>query len=133
MIVAHGMFPATCPVRATRAWLDALAAEGIHEGALLRHVDRHGNLREHHEGAGDRLRPQAVADIVQEYATRAGLDPSQYAGHSLRAGFLTQAARRGKSLAAMMAHSRHKTPAVALGYVREIERWRDPASKDLGL
>jgi integrase len=36
--------PALCPVRATRAWRSALADRGITKGALLRAVDRHGNL-----------------------------------------------------------------------------------------
>jgi hypothetical protein len=36
-----------------------------------------------------------VAAIVKRYAVRAGLDPAAFAGHSLRAGFLTSAAHLG--------------------------------------
>jgi len=31
----------------------------------------------------------------KDYAERVGLDPALYAGHSMRAGFLTSAAKRG--------------------------------------
>src|SRR3954468_2415281 len=38
---------------------------------------------------GERLAAQSVAEIVKSYAKQAGLDPALFAGHSLRAGFLT--------------------------------------------
>jgi len=31
----------------------------------------------------------SVAEIVKRYAELAGLDPAQFAGHSLRAGYVT--------------------------------------------
>jgi len=39
-----------------------------------------------------------VANIVKTHAERVGLDPALFAGHSLRAGFLTSAAERGASI-----------------------------------
>jgi hypothetical protein len=42
---------------------------------------------------GARLSDQSVADIVKARAERVGLDPASFAGHSLRAGFLTSAAK----------------------------------------
>ena len=38
----YGSHPATCPVRAWRAWLDA---SGIDAGPAFRGVDRHGRMR----------------------------------------------------------------------------------------
>jgi hypothetical protein len=38
---------------------------------------------------------EQFAQIVKDYAERVGLDPALYAGHSMRAGFLTSAAKRG--------------------------------------
>jgi site-specific recombinase XerD len=38
---------------------------------------------------------QLVALVVKAHAARVGLDPAQFSGHSLRAGFLTSAAKRG--------------------------------------
>jgi hypothetical protein len=42
-----------------------------------------------------RLSTEAVALIVKIYAKRVGLDPAAYSGRSLRAGFLTSAAKHG--------------------------------------
>lgn len=56
-----------------------------------------------------RLTDRSVADIVKRYAKRIGLDAASFAGHSLRAGFLTSAAARGASIFKMMDISRHKS------------------------
>ena len=56
--------------------------------------------------------------IVQRAAERAGLDPKTVGGHSLRAGFATTAAKKGKSLDAIMRQTLHKSEKVARGYIR---------------
>ena len=48
------------------------------------------------------LPQQCVALTVKKLAVRAGLDPKGFAGHSLRAGFLTSAAEHGASIFKMM-------------------------------
>ena len=67
-----------------RAWLDAAQ---IKDGPLFRSVNKSDKL-----GTG-RLTAQTVALIVKAAARRAGLDPGQFSGHSLRAGWITSAAR----------------------------------------
>jgi hypothetical protein len=62
---------------------------------------------------------------IKRHAARAGLDPQQYAGHSLRSGFLTSVAARGASLFWMADQSRHKTLEVLRGYVRTAELFKD--------
>ena len=42
-------------------------------------------------------------------AEAAGLDPANYAGHSLRAGFATQAFLNGVAEVAIMRQTRHKS------------------------
>jgi integrase len=110
--VAPGRFPATCPCRALTAWLAALDAEGIGDGAIFRAIDRHRRVL-------DRLTPAAVARIVQRAARDAGLDPAPLAGHSLRAGFVTAAARAQKPLHRIMEQSGHRSADVALAYIRD--------------
>jgi site-specific recombinase XerD len=66
-----------------------------------------------------------VALIVKAYAKRAGLDPRSFSGHSLRAGFLTSAARRGASIFKMMDVSRHRSIDTLREYVRDAELFRD--------
>lgn len=78
--IPFGSQPHTCPVRALRAWL---SATGIIAGPLFRSVNRHGQLQP------DRLSAQSVALIVKRCAKAVGLDPANYAGHSLRAGLAT--------------------------------------------
>ena len=108
LAIPFGRSGETCPVKALSTWLEA---GEISEGALFRAVTRHGRI-------GERLSAGAVAHLVKGYAKRAGFDPKEFAGHSLRSGFATSAAERGAALADLMRHTRHKSPAVALGYIR---------------
>ena len=78
-----------------------------------------------------RLSAESVADIVKAYAERAGLDPAQFSGHSLRAGFLTSSARKRASLFKMMQVSRHRNVQTVQGYVRDAELFDDHAAAGL--
>ena len=107
--VPFGSDPATCPVRSLRAWLEDAMIEG---DAVFRSVNRHGRV-------GSRLSARAVARIVQRTALAAGLDPALYAGHSLRAGLATSAAKAGKRDRAIMKQGRWKSRAMVDRYVRD--------------
>jgi site-specific recombinase XerD len=111
-----------CPVKALRDWLNRA---GIVDGPLFRPISRSGKV-------GDsRLTGRSVANIVKARALRVGLDPAEFAGHSLRAGFITSAAARGASLFKMMDVSRHKSVDTLRGYVRNIEAFKDHAGTGL--
>jgi site-specific recombinase XerD len=110
-----------CPVTALRAWQEAA---GIVTGPLFRAVRRSRKV-------GDRLSAQSVAEIVKIHAKRLGLDPAAFAGHSLRAGFLTSAAKRGANLFKMMDVSGHKSVDTLRGYVRDAELFKDHAGTGL--
>ena len=107
--VPFGSDLATCPVRSLRTWLADVALE---EGAVFRAVSRHGRL-------GERLSDRDVARIVKRTALRAGLDPAPYAGHSLRAGLATSAAKAGKRDRAIMKQGRWRSRAMVDRYVRD--------------
>ena len=113
---------ALCPVRSLDAWL---AAAGITEGPIFRYIDRHGRV--HAEALGDR----SVARIVQRTATSSGIDATTVAAHSLRAGFATTAAKRGKSLDAIMRQTLHKSERVARSYIRHGKLFDDNAAVGL--
>lgn len=113
--------PNVCPVRALRAWLDIGA---IRDGSIFRAVSRG-------ERVGAALGDRAVARIVKRAAKRAGLDPDRYAGHSLRSGFATTAAMKGRSLDAIMRQTGHRSERVARGYIRHATLFVDNAAKDL--
>ena len=111
-----------CPVTAVLDWM-AIAA--IDQGALFRRVAKGNKL------TADRLTDQSVARIIKRLASRAGLIASQYAGHSLRSGFLTSAAERRASIFKMQAQSRHKSLDVLSGYVRSEALFDDHAGNGL--
>jgi len=121
--VCFGSDPATCPVRALRAWRDAA---GIGEGPLFRPV-LGGEVRD------AALRPYAVARILKVLARRAGMDPSGIAGHSLRAGHATEAARNGASTLAIRRQTGHSSDAMLARYVRVGTLFEDNSSARLGL
>ena len=119
----YGSHPATCPVRAWRAWMDA---SGIDTGPAFRAVDRHSRMRT------TRLSDRAVADMIKRRAATAGLD-GLFAGHSLRSGFATEAYAHGTAELAIMRHGRWKSASVMRGYVEEGGIWNDNAAARLGL
>jgi len=68
---------------------------------------------------GAMLSDKAVARLFNETATRAGLGPTRYSGHSLRAGLATAA---GDALPDLMRQTRHKSTPVGLAYLRPTDR-----------
>jgi site-specific recombinase XerD len=133
--VPYGSHPATCPVRAWRAWREYLAPwddEGMEQvgppqGPAFRAIGRWGYIRSR------RLSDRAVADIIKRRALAAGLDPALFSGHSLRAGFATEAYAQGVPELAIMRHGRWRSSATMRGYVEEGSLWNDNAAARLGL
>ena len=68
-----------------------------------------------------------VALIVKSYADAASLDPLEFSGHSLRAGFATSAAETGASILKIMETTRHKSVDVLASYVRRVDLFKDHA------
>ena len=106
------------PVRAIEAWL---AASGITTGPIFRPILKGGRLQD------VPLTPHSAAQIVKQYAKRAGLDPALFAGYSLRAGFLTSAAEAGANVLKMTEVSRHKSVDMLTTYVRRSNLFREHA------
>ena len=108
------------PLAHLRAWLEAA---NITEGPVFRPLWKGNRVRD------ARLSDHAVARIVQARALAAGLDPARYAGHSLRAGFVTSAARAGADVWKIQQVSRHKSMQVLSGYVRDARLFDDHAGE----
>jgi integrase len=73
------------------------------------------------------LRGHDVARLVKVYAAKAGLDPREFSGHSLRAGFVTSAAESGATVFKIADQTRHKSMDVLRHYVRSVDAFRDHA------
>jgi site-specific recombinase XerD len=122
--IPYGAAAETCPVRAVRAWLEA---SGIAAGPLFRPVNRHRRVLE------SRLSDRAVAEVVKRSLQAAGRSARGYAGHSLRAGLITQAALTGASERSIQAQSGHKSLTVLRRYIRDGSLFRENAASKVGL
>lgn len=72
---------------------------------------------------------RSVARMIQRYADKVGLDPGAVGAHSLRSGFLTEAAKAGASLPKMQEVSRQKKVEILLGYVRDAALFENHAGE----
>ena len=122
--IPRGAHAATCPVNALRLWIEAA---GLETGPLFREVNRHGRV------GGARLHPDSVGAILKRAVARAGFDPAGFGGHSLRAGFATQAARNGATAFDIMRQTGHRSIATVSRYVRDAQIFRDAPAAKLGL
>jgi integrase len=113
--VPYGSDPATCPVRAVRAWRLASSGGAAAEGPVFRRVLGAATL-------GERLGDRTVALALKRLAVRAGYDPEAVAalsGHSLRRGLATEAAGAGRAMHALMRHGRWRSEGMVRRYIDE--------------
>ena len=106
------------PVTRLRRWMRKAA---ISDGHLFRSLRRGGTLR------GDCLHHSDIPRLVKKYAAAIGLDPTHYAGHSLRAGFVTSAAAHGARMDKIMDVTRHTNTQTVLKYIRDANKFTDHA------
>ncbi len=101
-----------CAVAAITDWL---TRSGTIEGAIFRPINRHGQIQP------ERLSGDAVSEVIRERLVAAGIDPTGYSGHSLRAGFATSAAQAGASTMKIRAQTGHASDAMLSRYIRDGE------------
>jgi integrase len=123
-MIAYGSDPSTRPVRAAKDWLELA---GLGAGPVFRPINRHEQLN------AKPLTAHAVAVIVKRTALKAGLPIPDLSGHSLRAGFVTEAAKNGADYPSIMDQTGHESLSTVHGYNRRKDKWRKPASSKLGL
>jgi len=111
--VAYGSEMRTCPVRALRAWL--AVAEFV-DGPLFVGLTPQGGLRP--TALCDRM----VAHVVKRRCRAVGIDPENFAGHSLRRGFATAVARAKKPDRMIKRHGRWKSTAMLDRYIGDGTR-----------
>lgn len=109
-----------CPVAAWHAWtlMRSATLEGL---PAFPPMDRLGRV------LVGRQCPRVIERLVRRLARLAGLGAG-FTGHSLRAGYCTEAARAGRPDRAIMAVSRHRSRATLDGYVRAGALWEDVPS-----
>lgn len=116
--------PTLCPIALLQRYLEV---SGIKAGPIFRRIDSRSDC------FGDKaMTSGVVATIVKQYAERAGLDPERFAGHSLRAGFVTTAAGKGIPFDRIMRQTRHKNERVLMTYIRPATIFRHNPTEGLG-
>lgn len=133
----YGTSPATCAPCLLHRWLRVLTATGRPErmhAVLLSADDKHHCrglapvaaddlpvfpvMTKHGHPTSTPMSGHAVNQVVKRRLSAAGIDPAQYSGHSLRAGFVTQALRSGATVHEVMNQTLHRNPATVQTYAR---------------
>lgn len=128
-----------CAASAMTAWHAAVTKElGGDPMVIARNqpvfpaMDRHSNLRRTRTGRMMRLDGEAVNVLVKGLCEKAGLDPTQYGAHSLRAGFVTEALTDNKlTIAEVQEVTHHKKVDVLMTYHRRINAQSSNPTKKL--
>lgn len=118
-----GVEALTCPVRSLKTWLDEADIDG---GPLFRGVDRWGNVLD------GRISESTIARAIKSSATTIGIDPAQVAGHSLRRGHVTQAARNGARKSTIRNQTRHSSDRMVETYTEALDIVADSSADHLG-
>ena len=98
--------PEFCPVKHLNLWI---TQSNIKDGKIFNISDK------------------SVALIIKKYSFKAGLDPSKYAGHSLRSGFATSTAESGAEERKIMEMTGHKSTQMVRRYIKEANLFKNNA------
>jgi integrase len=112
--VPHGKHLDTCPVKSLESWI---GRRGNFPGPLFSRLDWHSPR-------GRAIEPERIGQIVQQAVKRIGLDPKLYGGHSLRAGFVTEAGESGAGELQIASQTGHKDLSVLRAYFRRQDVFR---------
>jgi len=107
-----------CPVISIQKWIEV---SKINSGPLFRRFIKGSNLSE------NRLSDQTVAILIKDYLELAGIDSTNYSGHSLRSGFATTAAEAGAEERSIMAMTGHKSTEMVRRYIKEANVFKNNA------
>jgi integrase len=111
--VFFGIRAYSCPVKSLRLWLKWRGREA---GPLFPG-----------RGATGRFTERGFCRVVKRLVKIAGLDPSLYGTHSLRAGFVTHAAESGVNTALIMQRTGHRSVQTVAKYVRPASIFQSDA------
>jgi len=113
-----------CPVTNLKKWLEL---SKIKDGPIFRRFAKGLSVTK------NRLTDQTVVLLIKNYLNLAGIDNSNFSGHSLRAGFATVAAESGADERSIMAMTGHKTSQMVRRYIREANIFKNNALNKIKL
>lgn len=130
------------PAGAVRAWkavlTDALGRQPRGDEPVFVSLTAEGTVKMKSDRPV-RMPAEAINGLVQQLAEQAGLTDGQrdakgrhaFGAHSLRAGFITEAAMKGMSVTDIQSVSKHKNVDVLVRYVRMTQARKQNASRRL--
>lgn len=101
---------AFCPVKALEAWRER--SRGVGESPVFRWISKKDEIQ------WRVLIDQRIVAIIKHYATKIGLDPSCFAAHSTRSGYVTSSSDRGVPISEVMKRTRHKSLSSIAVYMK---------------
>ena len=107
-----------CPVTSLKKWLEI---SKIKTGPIFRRFIKGSSL------TNKRITDQTVVLLIKNYLNLAGIDNSNFSGHSLRSGFATVAAESGADERSIMAMTGHKSNQMVRRYIREANIFKNNA------
>ena len=107
-----------CPVTSLKKWLEI---SKIKTGPIFRRFIKGSSL------TNKRITDQTVVLLIKNYLNLAGIDNSNFSGHSLRSGFATVAAESGADERSIMAMTGHKSTQMVRRYIREANIFKNNA------
>ena len=122
--INYAVHSVNCPVKALKKWVEMGAVES---GPLFRPVNRHGQI------LPQRLTPQSIALVVKRVMQALRMDPDQFSGHSLRAGFVTDAIKHGIQSQVIRRVTGHRSESTLSEYFREADTFDYNIIAKLGL
>ena len=116
--------PEYCPVINLKNWLEL---SKIKSGPIFKRFAKGSSI------TNNRLTDQTVVLLIKNYLNLAGIDNSNFSGHSLRSGFATVAAESGADERSIMAMTGHKTTQMVRRYIREANIFKNNALNKIKL
>jgi len=113
-----------CPVDSIQRWIEI---SKINSGPLFRRFNKGSKVSD------NRLTDQTVALLIKYYLKIAGIESSNYSGHSLRSGFATSAAESGAEERSIMAMTGHKSTEMVRRYIKEANLFKNNALNKIKL
>lgn len=131
-----------CPATALRQWraqlITALGRSPLPNEPVFASLSGGGTLRLNSQGRLARLPGESINEVVQRLTVASGIagepkrgERNPYGAHSLRAGFVTEAAMTGMSIPDIMGVTKHKSPQIVMEYVRLSRESKQNASRRL--
>jgi integrase len=121
--ILYGNNQEICPVRNLKKWQEISSTNQ----AIFTSINKADIIND------KRLYDRDISRIIKKLIFSIGLDFTEFAGHSLRSGFITTAAKHSVPDHIIMKHSRHKTAQMLQTYTRDNSLIKDNATSMVGL